>query len=349
MSNRVPSFLSAALVGCWALEPNTFSMYAAAMQRRYLARNAGALVGDAFGQPSGPGYQAARSAPIAGGASKRNTSGAIAVIPVSGVLMQHAGMMEACGGGTSTDTITQALRAALADDTVGQILLQIDSPGGSVFGIGELATEIRDARATKPIVGVANSMAASAAYWIGSACSELYCVPGGQVGSIGVIAAHENVAKALEAEGIAVTLITAGKYKAEGNPYGPLDAESLASIQADVDGYYADFTSAIAKGRGVSVEAVRKDMGQGRMLRGPAAQAVRMIDGVATVDQVVKRMQRNAKADPAPGGQPTMRGAGGTPRLARAQNELALLEAGSSHVFNVDAARRELNRIAARG
>jgi len=74
-----------------------------------------------------------------------------------------------------------------------------------------------------------------------------------------------------------------------------------------------------------------------------------MIDGVATVDQVVKRMQRNAKADPAPGGQPTMRGAGGTPRLARAQNELALLEAGSSHVFNVDAARRELNRIAARG
>jgi len=112
----------------------------------------------------------------------------------------------------------------------------------------------------------------------------------------GVIAAHEDVSKALEAEGVNVTLITAGKYKAEGSPYGPLDEEALRSIQSDIDGYYADFTSAVAKGRGVSVDAVRSDMGQGRMLRGDAAMSAKMIDGIATFDDVVKKMQRSAKA-----------------------------------------------------
>jgi len=110
-----------------------------------------------------------------------------------------------------------------------------------------------------------------------------------------VIAAHEDLSKMLQAEGVNVTLITAGKYKAEGNPYEPLPAEARANIQAEVDAYGADFTSAVARGRGVSVEAVRKDMGQGRMLRGDAALANKMVDGVATFDEVIRRMQASQR------------------------------------------------------
>ena len=315
-------FIGQLMTTPWAMEPNVLHAYAKLLARSYGAKESQTAHDQLaktveFRHPSGVNvaldvtaqqirdavhgsytHDAAQDAAIQAAAPRaaRSATGSIAVLGLYGPIMQRAGMMDMCTGGTSTQAFTQSLRSAMTDDTVSQILIDIDSPGGSVFGVAELAAEIRAARGTKPIIGVANSMAASAAYWIGSACSEFYCTPSGQVGSIGVIAAHEDVSKALEAEGVNVTLITAGKYKAEGSPYGPLDEEALRSIQSDIDGYYADFTSAVAKGRGVSVDAVRSDMGQGRMLRGDAAMSAKMIDGVMNFDDVVKKMQRSAKA-----------------------------------------------------
>ena len=66
-------------------------------------------------------------------------------------------------GSASTQQFSAALRDALNDDTVSQILIDIDSPGGSVYGVAELADEILAARKQKPVVAIANSLAASAA------------------------------------------------------------------------------------------------------------------------------------------------------------------------------------------
>ena len=90
----------------------------------------------------------------------------------------------------------------MREPSISAIVLDVDSPGGSVFGVEELATEIRAARGTKPVVAVANSMAASAAYWIASQADELVITPGGMVGSIGVLTAHEDISKAQEMAGI---------------------------------------------------------------------------------------------------------------------------------------------------
>ncbi|OYV47887.1 MAG: peptidase S49, partial [Burkholderiales bacterium 21-58-4] len=149
--------------------------------------------------------------------------GLIAVLPLYGVITQRGNMVDALSGpgSCSTQLFAAAFRDALADEAVAQILIDIDSPGGSVYGVAELAAEVLAARARKPVVAVANSLAASAAYWIGSAASEFYCTPGGEVGSIGVWQAHEDISDALLYEGIDVTLISAGKYKVEGNPYEP--------------------------------------------------------------------------------------------------------------------------------
>ena len=281
-------FLASLISTPWALQPDVMHAYAKVIARHY---------GDKLAADSG--VERPIEARIIGAAARPGSSsrnrGSIAVVPLRGVIMPRAGMLEMCGGGTSVETFTAAFRSAMADETVGQILIDIDSPGGSVYGVGELAAEIRAARGTKPVVGIANHVAASAAYWIGSACSELYVAPSGQVGSIGVIVAHEDISKALALAGVNVTLVTAGKYKAEGNSYAPLDAEARANIQADVDAYGADFTNAVARGRGVGVDQVRKGMGQGRMLRGSAAQAASMVDGVATFDEVIRRMQASAQ------------------------------------------------------
>jgi signal peptide peptidase SppA len=222
-----------------------------------------------------------------------NTGAGIAVLPLYGVVTQRGNMVDDISGpgSTSTQQFTSALRQVLADDTVGQILIDIDSPGGSVYGVAELASEIVKARAQKPVVAVANSLAASAAYWIGCSASEFYVTPGGEVGSIGVWQAHFDYSKALEEEGIKPTLISAGKFKVEGNPYMPLDPEAQAFMQSRVDDYYNAFIQAVAVGRGVSVNDVRNGMGEGRVLGADAALAQRMVDGIASFEDVLARMQ----------------------------------------------------------
>jgi len=222
-----------------------------------------------------------------------NAGSGIAVLPLYGVVTQRGNMVDDISGpgSTSTQQFTSALRQVLADDTVGQILIDIDSPGGSVYGVAELASEIVKARAQKPVVAVANSLAASAAYWIGCSASEFYVTPGGEVGSIGVWQAHFDYSKALEEEGVKTTLVSAGKFKVEGNPYVPLDPEAQAFMQSRVDDYYNAFIQAVAVGRGVSVDDVRNGMGEGRVLGADAALAQRMVDGIASFDDVLARMQ----------------------------------------------------------
>ena len=248
-----------------------------------------------------------------------NAGSGIAVLPLYGVVTQRGNMVDDISGpgSTSTQQFTSALRQVLADDTVGQILIDIDSPGGSVYGVAELASEIVKARAQKPVVAVANSLAASAAFWIGCAASEFYVTPGGEVGSIGVWQAHFDYSKALEEEGVKTTLVSAGKFKVEGNPYEPLGEDARAFMQSRVDDYYGAFVKAVARGRGVGVQQVRDGMGQGRVLGADEALAQGMVDGVAPVTEIVRRMQRQMKASSRPA-----RSAGRLAAIARRELEL---------------------------
>ena len=260
--------------------------------------------------------------------TRRQTSaaisgGGIAVIPIYGVITQRGNMVDDVSGPgmVSTQIVTQMLRQAVADDAVSQILLDIDSPGGSVYGVSELGDAILSARARKPVVAIANSLAASAAYWIGSQAGEFYVTSGGEVGSIGVWQAHQDYSKAMDEAGVKTTLISAGKFKVEGNPYAPLDEEAQGFMQSRVDDYYAAFTKAVAKGRGVPITQVRDGMGQGRVLGADAALAQNMVDGIASFDQVLSKMHKDAasSAKTSPPAKPK------TSRLAQARSELGIL------------------------
>ncbi|MDQ0082934.1 signal peptide peptidase SppA [Variovorax boronicumulans] len=282
-------FLDFVLRTPWALRPETMNAYAAVLAARY-GRKMGLVALD--DDPNG----GARAEPLAARQNAPARAGSIAVIPVRGTIVQYAEQLDMCEGGTTTSSISQALNSALVDETVGSILLHIHSPGGSVYGVQELGDEIRAARAQKPVVAIADSLAASAAYWIGCQAGEFYCTPGGEVGSIGVWQAHQDVSKMFADMGVNITLISAGKFKTEGHPYGPLDEEAQRFFQARTDDYYAAFTNAVAKGRNVPVAQVRDGMGQGRVLGADAALAEKMIDGVMPFADVVRKMQRDAKS-----------------------------------------------------
>ena len=225
----------------------------------------------------------------------------IAVIPIQGVFTQHPSFSL----GTSTDEIGQALNVALASNQVDAILLDVDSPGGTIGGVPELADKIAAARQQKPIVAFANGLMASAAYWLSAAASEVVVTPSGEVGSIGVYMLHEDWSRNLAQEGVTVTAISAGKYKTEGAPWEPLNAEAEAHMRAMVDEAYGWFVKAVADGRHDSQANVRAGYGEGRVLGAKEALRAKLVDRVATYDETVQRLatrvtranRRGASAD----------------------------------------------------
>jgi capsid assembly protease len=271
----------------WAIEPNYGERVLGVLSR--WARGERASDADLQDARAARDGRAARAPRAASGKG-------IAVLPLYGTIAPRANLVMDYSGGTSCQVFSSLLREALSDDSVAQIIVDIDSPGGSVAGVQELASEIMQARTQKPVIGIANHLAASAAYWLGSCCSELYASPSAEVGSIGVYTAHEDVSKALEDQGVNVTLISAGRYKTEMSPYGPLDPEAKAFIQSSVDAYYRAFTTAVARGRGVSVDKVRTGMGQGRCLQADQALAEKMVDGVIDFNSLVRDMQTRPRS-----------------------------------------------------
>lgn len=214
----------------------------------------------------------------------------IAVLPIFGIIGHRARLVRemSSGVGTSTEILGQMFKAAVKDPNVGAIVLDVDSPGGSAFGVDELASDIFAARGTKPIVASVNSMSASAAYWIASAADEVVVTPGGMAGSIGVWTAHEDWSTYLEKKGVKVSLVSAGKFKVEGNPYGPLDDTAREAMQDVVNKYYGAFTSAVARNRGAeNAKAVRDGYGEGRVLLAKDAVKEKLADRVGTFDQVI--------------------------------------------------------------
>lgn len=221
----------------------------------------------------------------------------VAVLPLQGLIVQKESWITKYGLGTSTETFGAWLDYALADNSIGRIIIDINSPGGSVYGVQELSDKIRNARGKKPIIAVANSLMASAAYWIGSAADRIYASPSADIGSIGVYLAHVDYSGQLEKEGVKVTFISAGKYKTEGNAFEPLQEEAKSYLQKSVDDTYDSFISSVAENRGVNKSKVLSDYGQGRVLSAKDSVKAGLVDGVKTIEEVlsIQRINTNSK------------------------------------------------------
>jgi len=214
-------------------------------------------------------------------------SGGVAVIPIRGVIAHRMGGMRDSSGGTSTEAIAQMFRQAQADTSIGSILFDVDSPGGTVTGCMELAAEIFAARGRKRVTAISNGTCASAAYWIASQADEIVSIPSGETGSIGVVFPHQDLSAALEKQGVKVTVFRAGLHKWEGNAWEPLSEQAAATIQKRVNDVYAQFVSDVARGRRVTTAVVRNGYGEGRLVDAKAAKAAGLIDRIATVDATI--------------------------------------------------------------
>lgn len=227
--------------------------------------------------------------PAAKGSVPR-VNGGVMIIPLHGHIVHHGDRFSPLFGEVPISEWADRVEAAVNDEAVAGILLDIDSPGGSHDGVPEAAARLFAMRGRKPIIAVANTLAASAAYWIGTAADKLFVSPSGGVGSVGVLSFHIDESRRLDEEGLTVTVFSGGKYKGEFLPFAPLTEEAKkheGSIIADI---YDDFVGAVAKHRGVSAAYVLANYGDGRVVMANSAVEVGMADGVRTLSNVASSM-----------------------------------------------------------
>jgi signal peptide peptidase SppA len=216
----------------------------------------------------------------------------VAVISLHGILEPRQTLMGMLMGGTSTIAFGNAFDAAVADPQIGGILVDIDSPGGSAFGVQEVADKIRAARGSKPMVAVGNHVAGSGAYWIASQFDRFYVSPSSYSGSVGAFVPHVDRTAQNAAEGVKVEIIRAddSPHKVNTISHEPLTDDARNDVKARLNATLGAFIDGVAAGRGVSPQVVRDTYGKGRVLNAQQAVSVGMADRIATIEEVAGRM-----------------------------------------------------------
>lgn len=231
-------------------------------------------------------------------ATPRTSSPRVALLPVRGVMSNRI-PANSSSSGFSVEAFSQAFRGAIRDDRITAVVLDVNTPGGKVAGVPEMAKMIFDARGVKPIIAHVDETSASAGFWATSAAAETVITSSGMIGSVGVLYPHDDLSGALERKGVKTEIISAGRFKAEGNPLGPLDDDARAHRQSMVDKVYGRFVADLARNRGVSAAHVEKRFGEGRVVDAEAAVEAGMADSIGTLEDVLARF--GVALDPAAG------------------------------------------------
>ncbi|WP_353282734.1 S49 family peptidase [Wolbachia endosymbiont (group A) of Pogonocherus hispidulus] len=215
----------------------------------------------------------------------------IAIIRIYGVLTKKTEAFDHILDMTSYENIHEEIESALEDKSIETILLDIDSPGGEVNGVFDLADFIYSARGKKRIIAIANDDAYSAAYAIASSAEKVFMSRTSGVGSIGVIASHIDQSGFDEKQGIKYTTVFAGSRKNDLNPHEPITSESLESLQKEVDRLYEMFLQLIARNRGLSTEKIRST--EAGLYFGERAIEIGLADGITTFSEFIDNYRRN--------------------------------------------------------
>ena len=230
------------------------------------------------GISAGPALDAERDAlPV-------QVAGTTALVDLKGLMIRSAPPWASFFGITGTDQVRQAIEAADADPDIEQIVMRVDSPGGSVAGLAELSDAIKST--TKPIVAHVEGIAASAALWVVSQADRITVGRMDLVGSIGVRVLLFDLSKAFKEAGIEAVVIDTGEFKSAGVEGTEITENQRADFRRIVDFFFDDFVGAVAEGRGLTEKQVRT-IADGRMFTPAEAIASGLIDGISSIDEVM--------------------------------------------------------------
>lgn len=213
--------------------------------------------------------------------------GAMAYVPVQGVIGKNMSLMEQMCGGYSIDQFALDTDEVMGDASVKNVLFDFDSPGGNVQGIPEAAKMVQALNGVKNTYAVTSGQAASAAYWLYSQAQNRYLTESSFVGSVGVLVVLMDRTEQLKAQGITPTIIKAGKFKGAGLPGNPMTAEEIQMVQDQVDMIY----KAMVKDIQSAHSGISNDSLQGQSFLGSQAIKAKLADGlVGSVGNLVAQL-----------------------------------------------------------
>ncbi len=218
-----------------------------------------------------------------------SVSEGVGVLPIMGMIIPKSDFFSIFFGGfAALDILTRDFREMMGREDIHTIVMDIDSPGGNAFGVQQFANIIYEARNDKPIISVTSGMMASAAMWIGAAAHKVYITGDVTVvGSIGTVTTHTDISELNKKIGIVQTEIAAGEFKRVPSSLEPLSEKGRAVLKNQVEHANSAFLSDIGKFRNAKPSAVNK-MGEGRTFIGTQGIKVNLIDGIMSMDILVK-------------------------------------------------------------
>jgi len=237
---------------------------------------------------------------------------------------EGVGLIEVKGMILDSKETNRQLRYFLKQDSVKAVVLRVDSPGGIVAPSQEIYAEVKKFAARKKIIVSMGSLAASGGYYISAPATMIYANPGTITASIGVILKLSNIESLMDKIGIKSYTLKTGKYKDSGSPLRQFSAEDRAMLQSVIDNTHQQFVRAVAEGRKLPVDDIRK-IADGRILSGEQAMGLKLVDRLGTLQDAIEEAGKQA-------------GISGEPELLlppkKKVNYLDLLAEGTEGAFN---------------
>jgi protease-4 len=197
-------------------------------------------------------------------------------------------------GGPDTEDVLKRVRRFADDASMKAVVVRIDSPGGAVGPSQEIHDEVRKLAKKKTVVCSLGNLAASGGYYVAVACPKIVAAAGTLTGSIGVVSQFPNVKGLVERLDVKMETVKSGKLKDAGNPFRDMTPEDRAYWQGLVDRVHGQFVAAVAEGRALDPEEVRK-IADGRVLTGAEAKDLRLVDELGNFYDAVDLAKREAK------------------------------------------------------
>lgn len=223
--------------------------------------------------------------------------GSVAIIPIEGTLVHKGGWVGSNSGETSYQGLQAQIAMARQSKEVKGVVYEVDSYGGEVNGGFETARDLARLSAEKPTISILTDFAYSAGYLLASQARQIVIPRYGGAGSIGVIMIHADYSRALDNAGIHLTIIRAGRQKADGNPYEPLNADLATKWRAQAEAMRQDFAEAVAKGRRGKITKAKALATEAGVFDANQALSLGLVDAIAdpleAFDAFVKEVNRS--------------------------------------------------------
>ncbi len=210
----------------------------------------------------------------------------IGILTGGGVTGDKVAVVDITGVITDPYEVNQTLRELADRDDVKAVVLRIESPGGAVGPSQEIHGEVLKLKEKKPVVASMGSIAASGGYYTAVAAEKIMANPGTITGSIGVIIEFINAEELLGKIGLKGYVVKSGKYKDVGSPLRGMEKEEREYLQALINDVNGQFIEAVAAGRGMKPEEVRK-LADGRIFTGAQAKELKLVDELGGLSDAI--------------------------------------------------------------